>query len=99
MGVIEVLRFVREAQVVKLRQSAGLSDQQATKIRSKFALRVDHGKKIDPTEFERFMYDMFPTARMSQVERERVKTTIKQHTKDDCIDLADTFWIVRLCGD
>jgi len=99
-GVLGILRFIREKQVVKLRQSAGISDQQAMKIRGKFGLRIEAGKHVEPTEFERVMYDLFPVARHQPGEREKIKALIKDQTGGTVIkDLMEAFWIVRLYGD
>lgn len=100
-GILGILRFIREKQVVKLRASAGISDQQANKIRGKFSLRVEAGKQIELHEFERVMYDLFPAARASPVEREKIKTLIKDnsHGGAGLKDLMEAYWIVRLYGD
>jgi len=99
-GVLGILAYIREQQVTKLRASAGISDQQASKIRGKFNMRIENGKVIEPNEFEKVMYELFPTAHLSQTEREKVKALIKQHSKEKGITtLMDAFWIVRLYGD
>eukprot|EP00439_Symbiodinium_sp_Y106_P053124 s585_g7.t1 len=52
-GILGILRFLRDFRLVKkLRQSAGLSDQQVAKIRSKFGLKLEAGKRVEPQEFE-----------------------------------------------
>jgi Ca2+-binding EF-hand superfamily protein len=99
-GVLSILRFIREKQVVKLRQSAGISDQQASKIKGKFGLRVEAGKQIELNEFERIMYDLFPVARHQQGEREKIKNLMLEQTGGNRIkDLMEAYWIVRLYGD
>jgi len=99
-GILAMLRFIREKQVMKLRQSAGLSDQQVDKIRGKFGLRLESGKRIDPSDLERFMYELYPAARYDQSQRERIRGLIKQHSSEAGItDLMEAFWIVRLYGD
>jgi len=99
-GVLGILRFIREKQVVKLRQSAGISDQQANKVKGKFGMRIENGKHIEFTEFEKLMYDLFPVARHDQSERDKIKTIIKQQaTGDNIKDLMEAYWIVRLYGD
>jgi len=99
-GILSVLHNLRELQVKKLRQSAGLSDQQVNKIRSKFGLKVEQGKKIDPSEFERFMFDLFKSARNSQSSRDKIKSAIQENvTKDGNLGLQEMFWIVRTYAD
>jgi Ca2+-binding EF-hand superfamily protein len=99
-GLLGILRFIREKQVQKLRQSAGLPDNQVSKIRSKFGLRVEAGKHIDLTDFERLMYDLFPSARREEASREKIRALIKQHAKGEGIqDLMEAYWIVRLYSD
>jgi Ca2+-binding EF-hand superfamily protein len=99
-GVIAIINFIRESQVAKLRQSAGLPDKQAQKIRGKFGHRAEQGKHIVPGEFERFMYDLFPVARRDKQERERIRKLIHEHSKDDgSIDFQEAFWIVRIFTD
>jgi len=99
LGVLNVLSFIREGSVTKLRQSAGLPDHQATKVVSKFGLRIDAGKRIEPAEFERFMYELFKTARQSLEERDRIKHVIKDHCQDGTLDMMGAYWVVRTYGD
>jgi len=99
-GLLGILSFIREKQVLKLRQSAGLPDNQVAKIRSKFGLRVEAGKHIELNDFERLMYDLFPAARHEQAERDKIRALIKQHAKGNGIqDLMEAYWIVRLYSD
>eukprot|EP00928_Gymnodinium_smaydae_P010582 TRINITY_DN13988_c0_g1_i1.p1 TRINITY_DN13988_c0_g1~~TRINITY_DN13988_c0_g1_i1.p1 ORF type:complete len:884 (+),score=226.78 TRINITY_DN13988_c0_g1_i1:86-2653(+) len=98
-GILCMLRTIREGQVVRLRQCAGLPDHLASKVRSKFGLRVEAGKKVEPQEVERFMYDVFKTARHQESERERIKGLIKDQSTDGLLDLEQLFWVVRLYGD
>lgn len=99
-GIINILNFIRESQVVKLRQSAGLPDNKAAKIRGKFGYRAESGKHILPAEFERFMYELFPIARRSKDDRERIRKLIAEHCQDDgAIDFKEAFWIVRTYQD
>lgn len=44
--------FKAFAEVKKLRQSAGLSDQQVAKVRAKFSHKLEAGKRVEPQEFE-----------------------------------------------
>eukprot|EP00930_Biecheleria_cincta_P098042 TRINITY_DN89729_c0_g1_i1.p1 TRINITY_DN89729_c0_g1~~TRINITY_DN89729_c0_g1_i1.p1 ORF type:complete len:842 (-),score=191.21 TRINITY_DN89729_c0_g1_i1:301-2733(-) len=99
LGILGILRFLRETQVKKLRQSGGLSDQQAQKIRSKYALKIDQGKKIDAAEFERFMYEIFKTARNTPAERNRIRTIIQENLVNGSLGLQEMFWIVRTYDD
>jgi Ca2+-binding EF-hand superfamily protein len=99
-GALGILRFIREKQVAKLRQNAGLCDQQAAKLRAKCGLRLDAGKPIEIVEFERVMYELFPVARSEQCERDKIRALIKQHAKGSGIhDLMEAFWIVRHYSD
>jgi len=99
-GILGILRFIREKLVVKLRQSAGLSDQQANRVRGKFNMRFEAGKHVDASEFERFMYELFPAARHAKDQKTRIKELIKQHSTEAGIEnIMEAFWIVRLYGD
>jgi len=99
-GILGMLRFIREKQVAKLRQSAGLSDQQVAKIRGKFGLRLEAGKHVEPTEFERFMYDLFPAARHALDQRDKIRGLIKKNSSENgIVDITEAFWIVRLYSD
>lgn len=99
-GLLGILRFIREKQVMKLRQSAGLSDQQAAKIKGKFGLRVQNGKQIESGEFVRVVCDIFPVARHQPGERDKIMSLIKEQTSGNIIkDLMEAYWIVRLYGD
>lgn len=99
-GILGVLRFIREKQVVKLRQSAGLTDQLASKIRGKFGLRLEAGKQIDPAELEKFMYELFPSAKHSKEQQETIGTIVRQHTQGNGIkDITEAFWVVRTYSD
>jgi len=100
LGVLAILRFVREGQVQKFRLCAGLSDKQADKVRSKFGAKTEAGKKVEEKDLEKFMLDMFKTAKHNPVERERIKTTIKENIAGDKkLDLMAIFWAVRSYGD
>merc|ERR1712087_278084 len=99
-GILSVLQFIREESVTKLRDSAGLSDQQADKVRSKFRKKTEAGKRIEPEEFEKFMYDtLFKTARHNPEESERIRQLVKEHAGDSGLGLQEAFWVVRLYGD
>eukprot|EP00440_Ansanella_granifera_P004990 gb/GFBE01005410.1/.p1 GENE.gb/GFBE01005410.1/~~gb/GFBE01005410.1/.p1 ORF type:complete len:817 (+),score=224.13 gb/GFBE01005410.1/:1-2451(+) len=99
LGILGILRFLRESQVKKLRQSAGLSDQQVNKIRSKFSLKTEGTKKVDPQEFERFMYELFKSARHSRSAQEKIREIIKENAVDGMLGLQEMFWVVRLYDD
>lgn len=97
--VFGVLRFIREGQVVSLRSSAGLPDNLATKVKNKFHARIEQGKRCEPQDVERFMYDIFKAARNAPEEQDRIRALIKENSKDGMLDLTDIFWVVRLYGD
>jgi len=99
LNVLAFLRFLREGLVKNLRESAGLSDTMATKIQGKFRIKLDAGKRIDPTEFERFMYETFKNAKTVPAEREKVKQLVKDHCDSGQFGLQDMYWVVRLYGD
>ncbi|CAJ1438761.1 unnamed protein product [Effrenium voratum] len=98
-GILNILRFLRESQVKKLRQSAGLSDQQVAKIRSKFSLKLEAGKRVEPQEFERFMYDLFKSAKHSQSAQQKIQELIQENFVDGSLGLSEMFWVVRLYDD
>merc|ERR1712087_44917 len=83
-GILSVLQFIREESVAKLRDSAGLSDQQADKVRSKFrkkTKKMEGETRIEPEEFEKFMYDgLFKAARHNPEESSRIQTLIKENS-------------------
>eukprot|EP00747_Dinoflagellata_sp_TGD_P149704 gnl/TRDRNA2_/TRDRNA2_177042_c0_seq7.p1 gnl/TRDRNA2_/TRDRNA2_177042_c0~~gnl/TRDRNA2_/TRDRNA2_177042_c0_seq7.p1 ORF type:complete len:383 (+),score=89.47 gnl/TRDRNA2_/TRDRNA2_177042_c0_seq7:353-1501(+) len=96
-SILTIFRCVREASVAKLRQSAGLSDLQTSKIRARFGSRIDQGKLIKNIELEKFMYELFPAARHSHEERVRVRQSIAEHHGEDngLVTLDDVFAIIR----
>lgn len=98
-GILGILRFLRESQVKKLRQSAGLSDQQVAKIRSKFGLKLEAGKRVEPQEFERFMYDLFKSAKQTQAAQQKIQELIQENLVEGSLGLAEMFWVVRLYDD
>lgn len=98
-GILNILSFLRETQVKKLRQSAGLSDQQVAKIRSKFSLKLEAGKRVEPQEFERFMYDLFKNAKHSPSAQEKIQELIQENFVDGSLGLSEMFWVVRLYDD
>lgn len=99
LGVLSFLRTIREGQVVSLRQSAGLEENLATRIRAKYSSKLELGKRVDPTDFERFMYELFKSARSNQGEREVIKALIKDHAVEGSLGLMEMFWTVRLYCD
>lgn len=98
-GILSILSFLRETQVKKLRQSAGLSDQQVAKIRSKFGMKLEAGKRVEPQEFERFMYDLFKNAKHSLAAQEKIQELIQENFVDGSLGLSEMFWVVRLYDD
>lgn len=99
-GVLGILRFIREKQVAKLRASAGISDQQAQKIKGKFGMRIEKGKKVEADEFEKLMFDFFPVARHLPGEKEKIRAIIVEQCGGTAIkDLMEACWVVRLYGD
>eukprot|EP00913_Durusdinium_trenchii_P026129 g24512.t1 len=75
-GILSILRFIR---VKKLRQSAGLSDQQVAKIRAKFSNKLEAGKRVEPQEFERFMSnDLFKSAKHSAPAQLKIQELIQE---------------------
>merc|ERR1711879_297838 len=99
LSILGILRFIRESEVTNLRRNAGLPDHIAEKVRSKFSLKIQQGKRIEPAEFERFMYELYKAARHSQTERAKVKAIIQDHCKGARFDLMEGLWIVRQYGD
>jgi len=98
-GILSILRHLRESQVKKLRQSSGLSDQQVAKIRSKFGLKLEAGKRVEPQEFERFMYELFKFARQTQAAQQKIQELIQENLVEGSLGLAEMFWVVRLYDD
>jgi Ca2+-binding EF-hand superfamily protein len=98
-GILGVLNFIRQGQVKKLRQSAGLPDHQAAKVISKFGMKTDAGKKITLDEFQKFMYTLFKDARQSIDEQDRIKKIIQEHSVKGGLDLNSAFWVVRTYAD
>jgi len=99
-GVFGLLRWIRDRQVDKLRQCAGITDQQSSKIRGKFNLRIQSGKKVEMADFCKVMYEMFPVAKHDPVRQEIMKNIFKAQTGDKGLtDLTEGFWIVRLYAD
>jgi len=98
-SVLGLLRSLRESQVAGLRESAGLSDTLAQKVRGKFRLKLDAGKRIDPTEFERFMYELFKGSRTNTTERDKIKQLVRDHCVRGQLGLSEMFWVVRLYED
>jgi Ca2+-binding EF-hand superfamily protein len=100
-GVLNILRLIREKQVAKLRANAGISDQQANKLKSKFGMRLEHGKHVELTEFDKVMCELFPAAKHQPGEKERIRHLIKEQTQGRGYikELMEAFWIVRLYAD
>jgi len=98
-SILGLLRSLREGQVAGLRESAGLSDTMAQKVRGKFRLKLDAGKRIDPTEFERFMYELFKGSRTNTTERDKIKQLVRDHCVRGQLGLHEMFWVVRLYED
>lgn len=99
-GILSILRFIRESQVKKLRQSAGLSDQQVAKIRAKFSNKLEAGKRVEPQEFERFMSnDLFKSAKHSAPAQLKIQELIQENFVDGSLGLSEMFWVVRLYDD
>jgi len=99
LGFLAILRLARECQAEGLRRSCGLPEELAQRVRTKFKAKLDDGKRIDPAEFERFMYELYKDARTQQSEREKVKNLIKEHCEGGTLGLNDMFWCVRLYSD
>mmetsp|Transcript_16148 Transcript_16148/g.34921 ORF Transcript_16148/g.34921 Transcript_16148/m.34921 type:complete len:825 (+) Transcript_16148:59-2533(+) len=99
LNILAFLRFLREGMVKNLRESAGLSDTMASKIKGKFRMKLDSGRTVEPQEFERFMYELFKSARSNAVERDKIKQLVRDHAVNGTLGLNEMFWIVRLYGD
>jgi len=99
LNLLSMLQFIREKQVANLRESAGLTDHLATKIKLKFKSKLESGKRVDPSDFERFMFDLWKSARSSYEEREKIKELIRDHCIDGALGLQEMYWVVRLYGD
>lgn len=99
LHVLALLRSLRESMVKALRENAGLSDTTAQNITSKFRTKLDRGLRIEPAEFERFMYEFFKDIKTRPSEREKVKELVKDHCVSGQLGLQEMFWIVRLYGD
>jgi len=97
LGVLEILKFIREHQVKKQRQNGGLSDQQATKIRNKFEHRIKAGNPIPPAEFEKWMRsDLFKTAKNSEAEHAKIGAIVRDKVPNgEGLELQKMFEIVR----
>jgi hypothetical protein len=99
-GILGILRFIREGQVTKLRQSAGLADHIAARIRSKWNLRIEAGKRIEPVEFERFLLsDLNKSGRSTAEQRARIQALIRDNCKEGGLDMSEAFWLVRIYMD
>jgi len=99
LGLLGVLDFIRQGQVKRLRQSAGLPDHQAAKVISKFGMKTDDGKRITPDEFQKFMYNLFKDAKDSVDEQFRITQVIQDHCVRGGLDLNAAFWAVRTYAD
>mmetsp|Transcript_30617 Transcript_30617/g.84169 ORF Transcript_30617/g.84169 Transcript_30617/m.84169 type:complete len:823 (-) Transcript_30617:149-2617(-) len=99
LGIVAILRSVREGQVERFRMSAGLPDHLALRVQSTFAIKVEAGKAIEPTEVESFMYEVFKPARHSEKERRHVKKIIEENSTNEALDLVQICWVVRQYGD
>jgi len=100
--VHDLMQGVREAQIEKLRQYAGLPLNQVSKIRAKFGARFESVKGVDATEMEKLIYALYPAARHSQDERDKVRKIITDYAKPGQTEfghLTDVFWVVRLYGE
>jgi len=96
MGIIAILRFVREGMVTRLRQCAGLPDNMAQKVKSKFQKSIDAGKGIESEDLLRFMMELFKGMKNKAAEKERMKHLINSSLgKKADLDLNETFWVVR----
>lgn len=101
-GMLSILRYVREEQVAKLRLSAGISDLQATRVRSKFALKLEAGKVVEAAELEKFMNELFkvsPDDPRDVGELERIHSVVMHHASTGPLGLTEMFWCVRHFGD
>eukprot|EP00401_Gymnodinium_catenatum_P025059 CAMPEP_0117548830 /NCGR_PEP_ID=MMETSP0784-20121206/47851_1 /TAXON_ID=39447 /ORGANISM="" /LENGTH=790 /DNA_ID=CAMNT_0005345797 /DNA_START=60 /DNA_END=2429 /DNA_ORIENTATION=+ len=99
LGILGLLRFIREGQVQRLRQCAGLPDHLALKVQSKFSHKIDRGKTIEPAEVEKFMHDIFKNVMHDPLEQERIRALIQEHSEGGGLLLKDIFWVVRIYDD
>jgi len=100
VGVLGIFRHIRENQVRRLRENAGLPDNVASKVRGKFGLRIEAGKLVLVDEVERFMVsDVFKTAAKCPEERKAIMDLLEQRSDDGMLDLTGIYWAVRLYGD
>eukprot|EP00929_Paragymnodinium_shiwhaense_P112861 TRINITY_DN81127_c0_g1_i1.p1 TRINITY_DN81127_c0_g1~~TRINITY_DN81127_c0_g1_i1.p1 ORF type:complete len:871 (-),score=299.74 TRINITY_DN81127_c0_g1_i1:41-2653(-) len=101
INILEIVKMVREEQVTQLRQSAGLPDRIANKIRGKFGPKIEAGKRIDPMDIEKLMFEIFKSARNRPEQRAKIRKQIQESTThaEGTYDLNQIFWLVRNYGD
>lgn len=102
LGILGLLRFIREKQVQKLRSCAGIPENHMQKIRGKFGVRIDSGKEIKIEEFEKVLCDLYPVVKHDPVEKDKIRALIKQQLGEDrkgFKELMEAYWIVRLYAD
>eukprot|EP00933_Yihiella_yeosuensis_P027380 TRINITY_DN21269_c0_g1_i1.p1 TRINITY_DN21269_c0_g1~~TRINITY_DN21269_c0_g1_i1.p1 ORF type:complete len:811 (-),score=205.56 TRINITY_DN21269_c0_g1_i1:202-2634(-) len=99
LGVLSVIRFLRESQVARLRDSAGLSDDQVNKIKRKFKKSLEDNGKVSADDFEKFMHEMFKSAKGSRGATDTITKFIEEHLVDGGLGLQEMFWVVRLYDD
>jgi len=97
--LLSMLRCIRETEVGNLRESAGLPDHLAAKIKLKFKSKLESKKRVDPKDFERFVFDLWKSARSNYEEREKIGQLIRDHCVDGALGLQEMFWVVRLYQD
>lgn len=99
--MLDILFKVRDANVRRLRQCAGLSQSTAEKARLRFQKPLSKRGKVDPEDLEEFMYDLFRISKKNVGEQEKIKKVIAANLKN-CggqLALIDCFWCVRHYGD
>jgi len=60
-SILSIMRHIREAEVIKLRANAGLSNPKYAKLKSKFGHRLEEGNLVDPAEFVPVICTLFPS--------------------------------------
>eukprot|EP00928_Gymnodinium_smaydae_P047056 TRINITY_DN31394_c0_g1_i1.p1 TRINITY_DN31394_c0_g1~~TRINITY_DN31394_c0_g1_i1.p1 ORF type:complete len:866 (-),score=223.91 TRINITY_DN31394_c0_g1_i1:117-2618(-) len=94
-GILGMLRFVREGQVVRLRRCAGLPDHLSSKVQHRFGARVGAQKGVSSGEVERFVRDVFRVEEDQTVALRRIGRLVEEHVGEQATTLQPIFWVVR----
>mmetsp|Transcript_58760 Transcript_58760/g.137164 ORF Transcript_58760/g.137164 Transcript_58760/m.137164 type:complete len:895 (+) Transcript_58760:110-2794(+) len=96
--VLLVIRKVRQGEVLRRQQVAGLPDEQASRLRSRFGRRIEAGKGIDPADLVKFIMEAYPKVRhnrLDQQKAEELATDASHNREGGWLTMSDLFAVMQ----